>query len=641
MKRTLLLAALAFLAGLTGARAQQPDAIRLLETNPEYLSGTDYLCPADAVKLTDAPKGYKAFYISHYGRHGARYAWQSDMYSRLNKVFTEAELADNLTEQGKDYKLRFDSLFPSVRYRTGDLSRKGWEQQQRLASRMYDNFPEVFSKDAKVRSWTSTSTRCIMTMSAFCLGLKARDPQMDIFENFGVYFLPAILPLDRSNPFRSAYVPESPLGFSETWEQYIERTVDYRTILSRILKDPSKNVPENDQWDFVSYLYFFAAGMDSLDTELDFNDIFTPEERVALWKIDDFQFYANAWPTHLGYQPIVNDFISKADERIDAGEKGADLRFGHDYTFLPLLMTLGVNGYDHQVTNADDIPTWCRLQDVPMGANLHFIFYRSKKSPKVLFKVLLNGKEATLPMQTDNWPYYDWEAFKQQAYRPVMGEVVEEVTTKVPEVSGLCLAPDGQGLLAASDENGVYYVSLAGDTRPFYTERRMDCEGVTLDPETRDVYYIVERKQEVRRLKGPDYNESELLVTIDEVGKGTNSGLEGISWYKDGKLFVGNQMKPVMLFQYSLTDGIVSRTEIKGTTEIAALCYDPIRDVLWIADSEQHNINLCTTDGDVLMTYPVPFVDNGESLYVDHENDCIWIGDDTTSKIYKIAFYGL
>ena len=222
-----------------------------------------------------------------------------------------------------------------------------------------------------------------------------------------------------------------------------------------------------------------------------------------------------------------------------------------------------------------------------------------------------------------------------------MGEVEEEVFTKVPEVSGLCLAPDGKGLLAASDENGVYYVTLAGDTKPFYVENRMDCEGVTLDPDTRNVYYIVERKQEVRRLKAPDYNVSELICVIDEVGKGTNSGLEGISWYKDGKLFIGNQMDPTILFQYSLKDGIVSRTEITGTTEIAALCYDPVRDVLWIADSEQHNINLCTTDGEVLMTYPVPFIDNGESLYVDHANNCIWIGDDTTSKIYRITFANL
>ena len=627
----MFLAIMVLLAGALCAEAQRTDAIRLLESNPEYLDGTDYLCPAGPVALTPAPEGYEPFYISHYGRHGARYAWQSDMYSRLNSVFSSQEEAGNLTAKGLDYKSRFDSLFPSVRYRTGDLSRKGWQQQQDLAARMYANYPDVFPDGAKVRAWTS----------AFCLGLKGQNPGLDIMENFGVYFLPAILPMDRSNPFRREVFPRTPLAFDETWEQYIERTVDYKGILSRLFNDPDKAVPEEEQWDLVSYLYFFAAGMASLDTDLDFTDIFTPEDRIALWKADDFQFYANAWPDHLGYQPIVDDIIAKADERIASGEVGADLRFGHDYTFLPLLMTLGVNGYDHSVQNPDDIPVWCRLQDVPMGANLHFVFFRKPGTGKVLFKVLLNGEEARLPLDTDCWPYYDWDAFKRQAYRPVMGEVEEEVSTKVPEVSGLCLAPDGKGLLAASDENGVYYVTLAGDTKPFYVENRMDCEGVTLDPDTRDVYYIVERKQEVRRLKAPDYNVSELICVIDEVGKGTNSGLEGISWYKDGKLFIGNQMDPTILFQYSLKDGIVSRTEITGTTEIAALCYDPVRDVLWIADSEQHNINLCTTDGEVLMTYPVPFIDNGESLYVDHANNCIWIGDDTTSKIYRITFANL
>ena len=89
-----------------------------------------------------------------------------------------------------------------------------------------------------------------------------------------------------------------------------------------------------------------------------------------------------------------------------------------------------------------------------MGANLHFVFYRNPRSAKVLFKVLLNGKEAHLPLETDNWPYYDWDAFKQQASIPVMGEYTT-VDTTVPEVSGLGLRPHGKGLLAASDESGV------------------------------------------------------------------------------------------------------------------------------------------------------------------------------------------
>ena len=643
MKRRIssLAAAALLFAGLFGANAQQPDILQQLRAHPEYLDGTDHLCPATAVALTAAPDGYQAFYISHYGRHGARYAWQSDMYERLNRVFSEAAAEENLTALGKDYKSRFDTLYPDVRYRVGDLSRKGWQQQQELAVRMYANFPEVFRNDAAVRSWTSTSTRCIMTMSAFCLGLKGCNANLDIFENFGTFFLPAILPLDRNNPFRAAVVPNTPLSFDETWEQYIARTVDYRAILARLFADADKAVPREEQWSFVSYLYFFAAGMRSLDTDLSFTDIFTPEERIALWKIDDFQFYANAWPTHLGYRPIVDDIIAKADARIASGQTGADLRFGHDYTFLPLLMTLDVNGFGHDVTDPDEIPVWCQLHEVPMGANLHFVFYRSPGTPDILFKVLLNGKEAHLPLETDNWPYYDWNAFKRQSYRPVMGEVCT-VDTAVPEVSGLCLAPDGKSLLAASDENGVYHVSFSGETGPFYVESRgLDCEGVTSDPETGDVYYIVERRQELRRLRAPEYQESELLTVIPE-GLRTNSGLEAVTWLGDGTLLLGNQEKPRLLIRYSLTDGVVGRTEItEGIRDISDLCYDPVRDALWIADSELRTINLCTMEGKVLVSYPVPFIDNGEGLYVDHANQCIWVGDDTTSKLYKIGFSGL
>ena len=421
IKRILILAALsAILAGCSSPKAPAQsvagpcDYQALLAEHPEYLNGTDFLCPTGEVPLTPAPKGYKPFYISHYGRHGARYAWQSDMYSRLHKVFGSAAEDDNLTELGKDFRERFESLYPDVRYRVGDLSRKGWQQQQELAGRMYENFPMVFGDDAHVRAWTSTTTRCVMTMSSFCLGLKGKNPKLDIFENFGKFFLPAILPLDGSNPFRNTDYKVTPPAFEETWEQYIERTVDYRTILTRLFKDPGAAVSDDKQWDFVSYLYFFAAGMCSLDTDLTFHDIFTPEERLALWKIDNFQFYWYGWKDHLGYMPIVEDIIAKADERIASGEKGADLRFGHDYTILPLMMILDLDGMGHEVTDPDEISAWCRTEQVPMGANVHFIFYRSTSSDEILFKVLHNGLEAHIGLETDSWPYYRWSSFKEK-----------------------------------------------------------------------------------------------------------------------------------------------------------------------------------------------------------------------------------
>ena len=411
MMKRFLLAAFCLIAAPLFVSAQQPDIDAHLQAHPELLAGTDYLCPTGPVELTKAPKGYKVFYISHYGRHGARYAWQSDLYEKINDALTKAAADGNLTEFGKDFRRRFDSLYPEVRYRVGDLSRKGWKQQEALAERMYKNFPKVFPDGAEVRAWTSTSTRCVMTMSAFCQGLKGMNPKIDLYENFGKVFLPAILPQDSSNPFRDKNFEQTPVKIPETWAQYIARTVDSKAILSRLFRDADKAVAPDKQWDLVSYLWFYAQGMNSLDTDLEFTDLFTDEELIDLWKVDNFQFYTEIWPTHKGYQPIVDDIIAKADDRIATGRIGADLRFGHDYTILPLMQILDVNGLGHDILTAEEIPYWSQSYNVPMGANIHFVFYRSAKKP-VLFKVLLNGEEARLPIETDNWPYYEWEAFK-------------------------------------------------------------------------------------------------------------------------------------------------------------------------------------------------------------------------------------
>ena len=140
MKRLLVIALLVWAAAFR-AGAQMPDIYEQLKAHPEYLDGTDYLCPTGPVALTKAPKGYKPFYISHYGRHGARYAWQGDLYDRLNEVLSSAAAEGNLTPLGQSYKLRFDMLYPSVRYRTGDLSRKGWQQQQGRSAK--DGIPHI------------------------------------------------------------------------------------------------------------------------------------------------------------------------------------------------------------------------------------------------------------------------------------------------------------------------------------------------------------------------------------------------------------------------------------------------------------------------------------------------------------------
>ena len=45
-----------------------------------------------------------------------------------------------------------------------------------------------------------------------------------------------------------------------------------------------------------------------------------------------------------------------------------------------------------------------------MGCNIQLVFYHSKKaSDPILVKALLNEKETTLPVPTNQYPYYKWD----------------------------------------------------------------------------------------------------------------------------------------------------------------------------------------------------------------------------------------
>jgi hypothetical protein len=48
-----------------------------------------------------------------------------------------------------------------------------------------------------------------------------------------------------------------------------------------------------------------------------------------------------------------------------------------------------------------------------MAGNVQFIFYRKSPADRdPLFKVLLNENEATLPLPTQQAPYYRWSDFR-------------------------------------------------------------------------------------------------------------------------------------------------------------------------------------------------------------------------------------
>ena len=222
---------------------------------------------------------------------------------------------------------------------------------------------------------------------------------------------------------------------------------------------------------------------------------------------------------------------------------------------------------------------------------------------------------------------------------PVMGDrVVFDVD--VEEISGICLNAGGTALLAVGDQGVVKQISFTGEVTHIL-DYYADMEGVTLDPATGDMYVAAEWDQGVLKLDAPDYQNCTMQFHVQEAidKEYRNNGLEGISYYKDDIFFVGSQ-ECANLWQYRRDGTMVSKISLSGfADEIAGLCYDPEADWLWVIDSNLVKIYICTVDGELLATYDLGDIENAESICVDRERNCVWVGsDEDNPKLYRYSF---
>ena len=127
-RRLLLL----FAGLLLAAPAVAQSAYDEIMADPDKAGGIYYMYPFDEPSATPAPKGYEPFYISHYGRHGARYILRNHQYDYVAEVLDRARADGKLTAKGLDACKRFLAIYPSLKGRAGDLAPKGQMQHRRL-----------------------------------------------------------------------------------------------------------------------------------------------------------------------------------------------------------------------------------------------------------------------------------------------------------------------------------------------------------------------------------------------------------------------------------------------------------------------------------------------------------------------------
>ena len=414
MKRNAILRVLCtYVLTLASALAMaQTSAREEIAANP-FLSGSNHLdydnYPATEA-LTKTPKGYEPYYMSHYGRHGARWLLGDGEYMESIEILRKAKAQGKISNKGNEVLAQLEKFYPCTVKRLGELTTVGERQHHGIGRRMAQHFPEIFKKKGvRIDARSTVVIRCILSMEAECEELAAANPTAvfhnDVSETLQ-YYLNAPWPrtLREQNRNRGRHL--DPLR--EQWTK--------PDRLMGVLFN-------NQQWvadslkagSFMRHLFNLASNMQSHEGAPDLLKLFTTDELYDQWRIRNVDWYLGygAAPQTGGIMPfsqaeLLKNIIHTADT---VNQVQATLRFGHEVCVMPLACLLELGSCGARVENLQELDrVWRNYNIFPMGCNIQLIFYRPKKgkSGDILVKALLNEREQTLPVHTDNYPYYRW-----------------------------------------------------------------------------------------------------------------------------------------------------------------------------------------------------------------------------------------
>ena len=423
-----------FLCAVTLAQhgfAQRPSAREEIRQN-RYLCGSNYLDYDRAYgrdALTPAPRGYEPFYMSHYGRHGSRWLLADGDYLSAIRPLRKAREQGKLTALGLETLDQLEKFFQGTRGRLGDLTTVGERQHHGIGRRMTEHFPEIFlKKGVKIDARSTVVIRCILSMTAECEEITSANPTARIHNDVSEalqYYLNA--------PWRGQVRQQRDKG-RPVEDEYSDRWTHPERICSVLFSDQQWVADSINAGSFMRHLFEVAANMQSHDALLDaaahidshradvgeLLDLFTDDELYDQWRRVNLGWYQNYGPSPatasimpFSQKNLLKNIIQTADTVTTVQ---ATLRFGHEVCVMPLacLLELGNCGFaTDDWDRLDD--TWRNYEIFPMACNIQLIFYRPKKNRQgdILVKALLNEREQTLPIPTDNYPYYRWADLRQ------------------------------------------------------------------------------------------------------------------------------------------------------------------------------------------------------------------------------------
>lgn len=360
---------------------------------------------------TAVPRGYKPFYISHYGRHGARSDW-GGRYAETVKKYDDAHDAGLLTPEGETMRERVKEIVALHNNMDGRLTPLGAAEHRQIAGRMYGKYKSVFRRGSrKVRAVSSIIPRCIVSMAAFTAELVSRQPDLD-------------LSWDTGSEFMKYCSSEDPRDVRTAVKDFLAEdglvhVPDTAAFKARLFTDPDRAFEVVGSCrPLMDETYLIGAISVSFDRDDYILRRFTEDDIYLYCRQRALDLYLRQCNS-LDYgkrrmpevEPLVKDIIDKAEQAISTGEFAADLRFGHDWQVLALASRVGIRGVAERL-DKEAAARWPGVLYTPFAANIQMIFYRGKSADDILVKFYLNEREASLIIM-DGGPYYKWEDLKR------------------------------------------------------------------------------------------------------------------------------------------------------------------------------------------------------------------------------------
>lgn len=391
---------------------------------------------------TSAPKGYKPFYISHYGRHGSRYHSSKLYFDGTMTPLLKADSLGILAPKGKELLADITKLLKMHEGHFAQLSELGMDEQRAIAERLYHRFPSVFSgregRDTMI-CLSSVYPRCLSSMANFLSSLQQYSSSQVCARMYCGDDIQQIVAPDR--PLKPYFNAES------LFEDSIRKIHCMpQAFLGRMFTDTEKAISQcvPSPHLFMKNVANVGAVVYNLADAPDIYKYLTTDEIQNLWLARNARFYylfcnSQECPqvAHLQADAVIANIVECADEAIKpSSRKVAHFRFGHDTIVLPLASLLGLSGQNGQYSAAQVQCLWNCAESICMAANVQMIFFRNKNN-HVLVKFFYNEQEVTLPALQDKSVkgcYYPWSDVRQHMLNVVANSPVLDATVKDNEL---------------------------------------------------------------------------------------------------------------------------------------------------------------------------------------------------------------